>query len=74
MENKVHYTTYGRVNRDELPRPSVVVEERTVIETVIVGRVSFSVVGWSQHRHFVPVHAVVSEKEFHLLGNLRKTT
>ena len=46
------------------------VQERTVIVTVVIGRVAFSMTCRGQHRHFVPVDSITAEEVFYLVGNL----
>lgn len=60
------------VDRRELPLPRVVIEEGTVIESIVVGAVRLRVAGRSQYRHLVTINSVTSVEVFHLIGNLNE--
>lgn len=64
-------STYSLVNRLKLPQPTVIIQKLTVIKTMIIGRVSLSVVGWCQYGHLVAVDTVVSEEKLDFLCNLK---
>jgi len=49
----------------------VIIEEWTVIESIVVGAVRFRVAGWGQYRHFVTIYGVTPVKVFHLIGHLK---
>jgi len=59
------------VNRCELPLPRVVIEEGTVIESIVVGAVCLRVAGRSQYRHLMTIYSVTSVEMFYFIGNLK---
>lgn len=62
--------TYLFIYGSELPRPLCIVQEWTVIITVVIRRVAFSMTCRGQHCHFVPVDSITAEEVFHLVGHL----
>lgn len=53
----------------ELPAPLGVVEERAVIESIVVGAVRLRVHRRRDHRHLVPVDGVTAIEMLHLSGS-----
>ena len=49
--------------------PSCVVEERSVIESVVIGTVDLRMVAGGQGGHLVPVDRVEAEEELHFISN-----
>lgn len=62
--------TYLFIYGSELPCPLCMVQERTVIKTIVIRRVALSMTCRGQHCHFVPVDGITAEEVFHLVGNL----
>lgn len=58
------------VDRIELPFPGVIVKERTMVETIVIGTVGFRVTGRCQYGHLVAVYRVTTIEMFHLVGDL----
>lgn len=56
------------VDSAELPAPFGVVEERTVVEAVVVGTVRLSMNGRRDYRHLVSVDGVATVEMLHLVG------
>lgn len=54
----------------ELKFPFIIIEELSQVKSVVVGAISFSMIGRSQYCHFVAVDRVEIEKAFNLIGNL----
>ena len=63
-------TTHMFVDDAELPRPEHVVEELTMIVTIVVGTVRLGVIRRRQCRHLVTIDRVVTKEELHFVGNL----
>ena len=63
-------TTHMFVDDAELPGPQHVVEELTMIVTIVVGSVRLGVIRRRQCRHLVTIDRVVTKEELHFVGNL----
>lgn len=53
----------------ELPAPLRVVEERAVIESIVIRAVRLRVHGWRYHGHLVPVDGVTAIEMLNLLNS-----
>ena len=62
---------YLIINDSELPRPQHIVEELSVVMSVVIGTVCLSMVTRGHHRHLVTVDRVVTEKQLHFLSHLQ---
>lgn len=67
------FVNFG-VDLVELPREIGRVEELTVIEAIVVGRIGLGEIGRSYDRHFMTVNCILDEEELHLVGDLEKIT
>lgn len=64
-------STYSLVYCPELPQPTVIVQKLAVVKTVIIGRVSLSMVSRRHYGHLVTVDTVEPEEKLDLLCNLK---
>lgn len=54
----------------KLPFPCMIVQERSMIESIVVGTVSLGVTRWCQDSHFMTIYSITSIKVFHFICHL----
>lgn len=65
----LRHPCHQRLNDAEMQWPASVVQYRPHVESIVVGRVGFGVVGGRDRGHLVSVNGIVLEKSFDTLSN-----
>lgn len=60
------------IDSSKLPEPLVVVQEWSVIKTIIIWWIRLCMNWWCDNSHFMPINSITSEKVFNFLWNLDK--